>query len=172
MIVDNDRRFRVACLTLLLDETAEAWPGGLDSERICLFDFLAANPLLLAGEEDDPDRTRLRLAGFDERAVSYGSALQRFVTRRQRLPGDLAWLVALGHVAVVGNGRARYRLTAAGQRTARSFRSIYARRYREAAGIVGGRLRRTTDRGLAEIVGQWSSVRMHRDPLGSPRMGP
>jgi hypothetical protein len=172
MIVDSDRRFRVACLTLLLDVVADAWPDGLDMDRICLFDFLAANPLLLAWSADDPDRKRLRLAGFDDRSVSYDSAAHRFLTRCGQLPDDLAWLVAFGQVTVVADGRVRYRATPAGQASARSFRSMYSRRYREAAVIIVSRLRHTPDREMAEIMGQWSAVRVHLDPLGSARMEP
>jgi hypothetical protein len=172
MMVDSDRRFRVACLALLLDVIADFWPDGLDIDRIALFDFLAANPLLLAARADDPDRTRLRLAGFDDRAVSYASAAHRFVTRCRRLPDDLAWLVAFGQAVVGTDGRVRYRATPVGQATARSFRSMYSRMYREAAMIIVSRLRHTPDRELLEIMGQWSAVRVHLDPLGSARMGP
>jgi hypothetical protein len=172
VIVEDDRRFRVACLTLLLDVTAEGFPEGLDADRICLFDFLAAHPLLLVRQQDDPDGTRLRLAGFDDRALSYRNPAQRFMTRCLRLPDDLAWLVSHGQLATVSDGRVRYQLTAAGQVTARSFRSIYSRMYREAAAIIAKRLHRTPDRGLAEIVHQWSAVRVHLYPLGSLRTGP
>lgn len=172
MTVEDDRRFRVACLTLLLDMVADKWPEGLDADRIALFDFLAAHPLLLAHHEGDPDRTRLRLAGFDDRSPSYASVVHRFVTRRQRLPDDLTWLVSHGLVAVRVSGRVRHRLTPAGERVARSFTSMYARRYRDAVMIVVNRLRRTSDRGLAEIMSQWSAVRAHRNSLDSPRTGP
>ncbi|MDQ7907233.1 hypothetical protein RB614_22215 [Phytohabitans sp. ZYX-F-186] len=172
MSVEDDRRFRVACLTLLLDVIAEVRPEGVDAHRLALFDFLAANPLLLAREESDPDRIRLRLAGFDDRAVSYASAVQRYVTRRQRLCDDLAWLVAYGLVTVVVDGRVRHRLTPAGREVARSFTSMYARAYRDAAVIVVNRLGRMPDRGLAEVMSQWMAVRAQPRSLDSRRTGP
>jgi hypothetical protein len=170
MIAENDRRFRVACLTLLLDVAADVSPSGVDADRLAVFDFLATNPLLLAGDEDGPDRARLRLAGFDDRALSYASAAQRFITRCQCLPDDLAWLVSYGLVEVILDKRARYRLTPVGQRTARSFNSMYARAFREAAAVVLSRLRHTPDPGLAEVMRQWSAARMH-ESLGSLRIG-
>jgi hypothetical protein len=171
VIVEDDQRFRAACLTLLLDVIADVRPEGVDAERVALFDFLAANPLLLAREESDPDRMRLRLAGFDDRALSYASAVQRYVTRRQRLPGDLGWLVAYGLAKVVVDGRVRHQLTAAGREVARSFTSMYARAYRDAAVIVVNRLGRMPDRGLATIMSQWMAVRAQPRSLDSPRTG-
>lgn len=172
MIVEDDRRFRAACLMLLLDVVADVRPEGVDADRLVLFDFLAAHPLLLARDESDPDRVRLRLAGFDDRALSYASAVQRYVTRRQRLPGDLGWLVTYGLVDVVVDGRVRHQPTAAGRAMARAFTSMYARAYREAAVIVVNRLGRMPDRGLAAIMSQWMAVRARPRTLDSPRTGP
>ncbi|MFD0748300.1 ABC-three component system middle component 2 [Phytohabitans flavus] len=143
----------------------------MDADRVALFDFLAANPLLLAREESDPDRTRLRLAGFDDRALSYSSVVQRYVTRRQRIPDDLAWLITYGLVTVVVDGRVRHRLTPTGQHVARSFMSMYARAYREAAVMVVNRLGRMPDRGLAEVMSQWMTARAQPRSLDFPRIG-
>ena len=156
--VDRDPVFRAAQLTLLLDVVARTQPGGADLDRLAVYDFLAEHPLLLARHEDDPDRIRLRLAGFDDTALSYASAAQRFVGRRLRLPADLAWLISRGLASVSAEGRVRYRITDAGHRLSGSFRSIYAAAYTDAARIVVGRLGRASDRRLRESLPQWLAV--------------
>ena len=156
--VDRDPVFRAAQLMLLLNVLAQTQPGGADIERLAVFDFLAEHPLLLARQEDDPDRVRLRLAGFDDAALSYASAVQRFVGRRLRLPADLAWLIARGLASVSAEGRVRYRITDAERRLAGSFRSMYAAAYTDAAWIVVGRLGRASDRRLRESLRQWLAV--------------
>jgi hypothetical protein len=156
--VDRDPVFRAAQLTLLLDVVARTQPGGTDLDRLAVYDFLAEHPLLLARHDDDPDRVRLRLAGFDDAALSYASAAQRFAGRRLGFPADLAWLIAHGLATVSAEGRVRYRITDAGHRLAGSFRSIRAAAYTDAARIVVGRLGRTSDRRLRESLRQWLAV--------------
>jgi hypothetical protein len=163
--VDRDPVFRAAQLTLLLDVLSRAHPGGTDIERLAVYDFLAEHPLLLARHDSDPDRVRLRLAGFDDRALSYASAAQRFIGRRLRLPADLAWLIARGIVGVSAEGRVRYRITDVGHRLATSFRSMYAGAYTDAARIVVGRLGRTSDRRLRESLREWLAAGV------APRLG-
>jgi hypothetical protein len=147
---DDDPVFRLAQLILMLDVVSDRYPDGIDIERLAVFGFLAAHPLLLAREDDDPDRMRLLMAGFDDRAVGYASAAHRYVTHRIRTPQDLALLVAYGLVAVSVTGRVCYRATSRGRAMAHEFTAVYARSYADAARIVVGRLRRFSDRGLWE----------------------
>ncbi|WP_327003634.1 hypothetical protein OHA72_52680 [Dactylosporangium sp. NBC_01737] len=143
--------FRQARVLLVLQCAGEP----LDVEHLGVYDFLAAHPLLLARAEDDPDRTALRLAGFDDRAVAYASPAQRFVTAQLHLAGDLAALVGRGLVQVTATGRVTYQLTPEGASMAARFTAMYAQLYRTAARIVIRRLRRLSTRRLREGLRQW-----------------
>lgn len=149
---DDVAAFRCARLLLLLDLLHDQDPGGTDAERLAAYDFLAAHPLLLARADDDPDRLRLRLAGFDDRAVGYASPGQRLATAQQRIARDLGLLVAQGLAAVEVAGRVRYRLTADGTRAAGLLTATYAVSYRMAARTVVKRLRPLSGRRLREVV--------------------
>jgi hypothetical protein len=150
--------FRLARLTLLLTVVEEYESDGVDLARLGIYDFLAANPLLVARDDGDPDRLRLRLAGFDDRALAYASPAQRFVTCQLGLPDDVALLLGLGLVECTVRGRIRYRVTADGRALAGRFGALYAQSYMAAARTVVGRLRRLSDRRLRENVWQWLSI--------------
>jgi hypothetical protein len=152
---ESSETFRLARLVVLLAVAAELDPDGLDAERLGIYDFLAAQPLLLARDDDDPDRTQLRLAGFDDRALAYASPAQRFVTAQLALPGDLSTLVRWKLVAAHAEGRIRYRLTAAGADMAGRFTSGYSQRYGDAARIVMRRVRRLSGRRLRAGLRHW-----------------
>ncbi|GAA3198865.1 hypothetical protein ACFO1B_02345 [Dactylosporangium siamense] len=151
MTPDEVAVFRQARLLLALQCAGEP----LDAEHLGVYDFLTAHPLLVVRDEGDPDRTALRLAGFDERAVGYASPAQRFVTAQLHLSGDLAALVGRGLVQVTAAGRVTYRLTPEGVSMAARFTAMYAQRYRTAARIVIRRLRRLSARRLREGLRQW-----------------
>ncbi|WP_422769892.1 hypothetical protein ACN28C_24615 [Plantactinospora sp. WMMC1484] len=150
--------FRQARLVLLLAASAERAPEGVDAERLGIYDFLAAHPLLLARREDDPDRLTLRLTGFDDRSVCYASPAQRFVSGQLVLARDLADLVGRGLVGVTVSGRIRYRLTPAGESMASRFSAMYSQAYVTAARIVIRRTRRLSGRKLRENLRQWLST--------------
>ncbi len=154
MIPEEDAVFRQARLILLLAAAGD----GVDLERLGIYDFLAANPLLLARDETDPDRLPLLLAGFDDRAISYLSAPHRFVSRQLSLRGDVDTLVARGLVEVTGDGRIRYRLTDAGRTLAGQFSARYSQAYTAAARIVLRRVRRLSGRKLRENMREWLTV--------------
>jgi hypothetical protein len=156
--VESDQPFRLARLILLLAVVEELEPAGVDAERLGVYDFLAANPLLVARDEGDPDRLTLRLAGFDDRALGYASPAHRFATGQLRLPADLGRLVAHGLVTVTVAGRIRYRLTPRGRLMAGQFTAMYARSYTAAAGIVVRRLRRLSGRKLRDNLRDWLTV--------------
>jgi hypothetical protein len=164
---DDSPAFRCARLLLLLDLAAEDAPDGLDAERIGLYDFLSAHPLLLVRDEDDPDRTTLRMAGFDERAIAYASPGQRLATAQQRLAADLSTLAGAGLVIVTVAGRIRFQLTEPGRAAARGLRASYARSYTTAARIIVRRLRRLSGRRLREVVRR-SLVAEPRHPAHLP----
>ncbi|MET7397747.1 hypothetical protein ABZS66_30090 [Dactylosporangium sp. NPDC005572] len=148
---DDVSVFRQARLLLLLATAAEP----VDAERLGVYDFLAAHPLLLARADTDPDRTALRLAGFDDRAAAYASPAQRWVTAQQHLARDLTELVARGLVRAAATGRVTYHLTPEGATMAAEFTAMYAQSYITAARVVIRRLRRVSGRKLREGLRQW-----------------
>jgi hypothetical protein len=151
MTPDELGAFRRSRLLLVLAAAGE----DLDAERLGVYEFLAGQPLLLARAEDDPDRTALRLAGFDERSVAYASPAQRWVTAQLALGRDLAALVAQGLVEVNATGRVTYGLTEEGANMAGRFTAMYAQSYITAVRIVVRRLRRLSGRRLREGLRQW-----------------
>lgn len=156
---EHDQPFRLALLVMLLAVAEEAYPDGIDQERLGAYAFLAANPLLVARDPTDPDRLALLLAGFDDRALSYASPAQRYVTAQQRLPGDLARLVGYGLVTCAAAGRVRYAITESGRLLAGQFTAMYAHSYAAAARVVVGRLRRLSGSKLRENMREWLTVR-------------
>ncbi|MBL7259836.1 hypothetical protein [Paractinoplanes lichenicola] len=152
MTPDDLAVFRCARLLLLLGLAEHDLPEGLDAERLGIFDFLAGYPLLLARDAGDPDRTALRLAGFDDRAIGYGGAGPLLATRQQQLGRDLSALVSAGLAETVADGRIRYRLTGDGREAVVGISAAYARSYTTAAAVVLRRLRRLSGRRLRETV--------------------
>lgn len=148
---DDVAAFRCARILVLLDVVHDDLPDGIDAERIGVYDFLAAHPLLLIGA-DDADSVVLRLAGFDDRAVAYASAAHRLAAAQLHLPRDLAVLVGAGLVRVTAAGRIRYRLTDEGRTSALRVNAAYAASYRRSAHMVTRRLRRLSGHRLREVV--------------------
>jgi hypothetical protein len=159
MPAERDQPFRLALLIVLLSVAEEYLPDGIDRERLGCYAFLAANPLLVARKPTDPDRVALLLAGFDDRALSYASPAQRYVTGLQLLPGDLVLLVGYGLVTCTAAGRVRYALTERGRELAGQFTAMYAHSYAAAARVVVGRLRRLSGSKLRENMREWLTVR-------------
>ena len=146
---EDDQVFRMAQLLLLMDELDES-PIALD--RLTCYDFLAENPYLLFAETE-PERPRLRLAGFAEGALSYSSPGQRFTTRQERVGGDLALLVAYGLVeGTVVDQTISYRIAQRGIEVVSGLQSMYADGYRQSARMVYDRLRRLSDTRLHATV--------------------
>ncbi len=159
--------FRLARLLLLLAVIADAMPAGIDAERLGIYDFLAAHPLLVVADPDDPEGLALRLAGFDDRALGYLSPAQRYVTGQQRLARDVAELVSLGLVGVTASGRIRYHITPSGLALAGRFTALYARSYTRSARIVLRRVRRLSTRRLRANLRAWLTVPA-QPPAGRP----
>jgi len=142
---EDDPVFRMSQLLLLLDEL-QPEPTTLD--RLTYYDFFAESPYLLFSE-DASERTELRLAGFESSTLSYFSPAQRFVTRQERVGGDLAALVAYRLVdASLVDRAAAYAITARGAELSKRLRAMYADAYRTSARLVLRRLRRLSNRRL------------------------
>lgn len=157
-VPEDDVVFRLAQLLLLLRALDHAEIQGADLERLGYYDFLAANPLLVANDVVAADRTRLLLAGFDGRALSYASPSQRFVSRRERLQHDLVLLVAYGLVRATTAQGVQYSLTTAGRDLAGRFTTVYAQSYSIAADIILHHVRRFSPTRLRESVQRWLST--------------
>jgi len=158
VVPEDDVVFRLAQLVLLLASLQRLRQPGISLERLGCYDFLVANPLLVITDENDADRNRLLMAGFDGRALSYASPAHRFTTRRERLQHDLALLVAYGLVAPSVDKSVLYMVTPSGLDLAGKFTAVYARSYRLSAGILIRRLSRLSDTRLREAVRTWTTV--------------
>jgi hypothetical protein len=159
IVPEDDVIFRLAQLLLLLASLDRLGKAGISLERLGCYDFLVANPLLVLTDENDPDRRRVLLAGFDGRALSYASPAHRFTTRRERLQHDLALMVAYGLAAPTVNKCLLYAITSDGLELAGRFTALYARAYRLSAEIIVRRLSRLSDKRLREAVATWTTVR-------------
>lgn len=158
VVPEDDVVFRLAQLVLLLASLRELNLPGTSIERLGYYDFLVANPMLMLTDEDDRDRKRLLMAGFDGRALSYASPAHRFTTRRERLQHDLALLVAYGLVTPAVDKSVLYAATDEGVELAGRFSAVYARSYRLSAEILLSRLRRFSDARLREAVKTWTTT--------------
>jgi hypothetical protein len=147
--------FRLGRLLLLLEEIERAGRKHLDIERLGIYEFFAAQPLLVF-ENESPERRELVLAGFDSRSLSYQSASARFTNRRARLQHDLSFLIA-HDLADVANeeGKIVYLLTEQGRETAGSFTAFYAETFRVGARLVSKRFNSLTDQRLRRDADQW-----------------
>jgi hypothetical protein len=158
VVPEDDVIFRLAQLLLLLASLERLRQPGISLERLGCYDFLVANPLLVLTDENDTDRKRLLMAGFDGRALSYASPAHRFTTRRERLQHDLALLVAYGLVAPTVDKSVLYAVTSSGMDLAGRFTAVYARSYRLSAEILVRRLSRLSDKRLREAVRRWTTM--------------
>jgi hypothetical protein len=158
IVPEDDVIFRLAQLLLLVASLQRLRQPGISLERLGCYDFLVANPLLVLTDENDTDRKRLLMAGFDGRALSYASPAHRFTTRRERLQHDLALLVAYGLVAPTVDKSVLYSVTSSGLELAGRFTAVYARSYRLSADILVRRLARLSDKRLRESVRTWTTV--------------
>lgn len=158
VVPEDDVVFRLAQLLLLLASLQRQRQPGISLERLGCYDFLVANPLLVFTDEDDTDRRRLLMAGFDGRALSYASPAHRFTTRRERLQHDLALLIAYGLVAPTVDKSVLYLVTPAGEDLAGKFTAVYARSYRLSADLLIRKLARMSNKRLHEAVRAWTTV--------------
>lgn len=151
---DSMRAFRCAQLLLVLEINNDSSPA-LDLERLGAVEFLAANPFLVI-DDGSPDATRLILAGFSPKPLTYAAPGQRFATRRSRLLSDLASMVSMGLVAIeVGQAARRIRATPFGLERATHLTSTYADAFRLSAEIAGRAVRKLSDAQLRKKLEAW-----------------
>jgi hypothetical protein len=150
------RQFRLARLLVLLDVAATQKPiKPLDIERLAFYDFFAASPFLILGEED-PERQDVLLAGFSSNSLSYNSSAQRFTNRRARLQHDLTLLISYALLEVENvQGRIAYHITDRGSEIAGDLHALYAAAYRDSASLVIRRLNKLSDKKLREEARRW-----------------
>lgn len=154
-VPESDTTFRLAQLLLLLRTLAEIDDAGSNLERLGYYDFLSANPFLVA-EILSGGRAALIMAGFDDRAISYASAGHRFTSRRERLQHDLSLLISFNFaVAHVASGSVMYTITPLGIAVADGFQALYARAYTRSATLVINSLRRMSDTRLRTAAREW-----------------
>ena len=158
VVPEDDVIFRLAQLLLLLESLRRNEISGATLERLSYYDFLVANPLLVLTNEDDPDRLRLLMVGFDSRALMYASPSQRFTSRRERLQHDLSHLVAYGLATPQVDQGVLYSITQEGRSLADRFTAIYSRAYYSSADILVKRLSKLSDKRLRENAQDWISV--------------
>lgn len=149
---EDDVVFRMAQLLLVLTEIGD---DGVAVDRLTYYDYFAANPFLVF-EENESQRTKLRLAGFESSAISYLSPSQRFATRQERVSADVGVLVAIGLALRTGDEKAlRYAATTIGAETASALASMYAHGYRESVRLILGRLGKLSDKRLHDSARSW-----------------
>lgn len=154
-IPEQDSRFRLARLLLLLDVAREHGRQIASIDRLAYYEFFADNPfIVIDGDKsrDRADRATVELAGFSSIQLGYASSGQRFVSRRRRLQHDLARLVALGIATLGSTG---YLITGRGSELAGQFRSIYADSYRQSAEIILRRLVPLSGKRLQAKAEEW-----------------
>lgn len=147
---EEHRVFRVAQLAILLGEVATKKP--IDLERLGYYDFFAANPFAVVGQEDSHDRARLHRAAFDERQLAYASTGSRFANRRRRLQHDVALLVAYGLAERRGDG---YAQTDRGGEFVNQMTALYVDQYRESVRVVHAHLKNLSPTQLTTAAQKW-----------------
>lgn len=152
---EDSHIFRLAQLVLLLSVTGQMGKRVTTVDRLGYYDFFAANPFVVLepdSQRDQRDRLSLKLAGFEQRQLSYASTGERWASRRRRLQHDLALLISLGLVTLEGGA---FDLTLSGQELSTQLSTVYADAYRTSAAVVLRRLTRMSDRALRENVERW-----------------
>ncbi|QKS18874.1 hypothetical protein HUN58_02215 [Curtobacterium sp. Csp1] len=154
-VPENSATFRMGRLLLLLG-VARQDGRTIDSvDRLAYYEFFADNPWVILGDDapsDAKDRDSLRLAGFSQTQLSYASTGHRFASRRERIRGDLAQLIAFRLVRLAGT---RFSTTENGEQVVANMQSSYADAYRSSASIVLRRLTRLSNKRLEADVEAW-----------------
>lgn len=152
--------FRMAQILLVLVSAHDAGHR-LDLERLSVIEFLSANPFLVLSAESSASE-QLRLRGFGRHSITYASPSQRFVSRRERITGDVAQLVALGLVGLFAHdGQRVFEVTELGVDSASSLSSVYADAYRFSVSSVMPVITKLSLTRMRERLQEWLRV----DPL-------
>lgn len=157
---ESFQQFRMAQLLLAL-VSAKDLKKDLDLERLAIVEFLAANPFLVLDSESE-EAERLRLKGFGRHSIAYASPGQRYISRRERLMGDVARLVAFGTAQVsVRRGRRIVSPTELGVRGSVGLCSVYADAYRDSSRAVIAIVSKLSDTALHSQLQVW----LRADPV-------
>jgi hypothetical protein len=146
--------FRRGQLLLLLEQ----FDGAVTLDRLGYMEFFAANPYLIL-RDDSSERTRLMLAGFNPKALSYQATTERYANRKTRLRSDLGALAAWNYVSTsTVDGLRACSLTALGRDRASSLNSLYADAYRLSVSLIRPHFRGLTNTALAKRVQEWLNI--------------
>ena len=128
---------------------------GIDLERLCYYDFFAANPFIIT-EKNDPLWLELELEGFDSCKLEYLSTAQRYRTKRESIKQYLALLLAKGLISVENTeGKLLYQITPKGLGISCQLSSMYAIAYRRSVKFIVRELKRYKDSELWENASRW-----------------
>lgn len=128
---------------------------GIDLERLCYYDFFAANPFIIT-EKNDPLWLELELEGFDPCKLEYLSTAQRYRTKRESIKQYLALLLAKGLISIENTeGKLLYQITPKGLGVSCQLSSMYAIAYRRSVKFIVRELKRYKDSELWENASRW-----------------
>jgi hypothetical protein len=155
--VEDATTFNSARLLLLLEtlRLSEMTKDAIDLERLCYYDFFAANPFLIL-ESDDPERLQLEVEGFEPDKLEYLTSRQRYRTKRLQIKQYLAVLASKGLITVENSDKKIvYGITYLGLEISSRMNSLYAAAYRKSVLFVVKRLKRFSDPQLNEQAIEW-----------------
>jgi len=153
---EDDAIFNSSRLLLFFEVLHKLKPNqGIDLERVCYYDFFAANPFLIVGK-DDPLRLELELEGFEPNKLEYISTAQRFRTKRGFMKQYFSLLLSKGLISVENqDGKILYKITSRGIDIASKITSMYAIAYRKSVTFVVKKLKDYSDKRLWEEASLW-----------------
>lgn len=158
--------FNSSRLLLLFESLNESGTRpAIGLERLCYYDFFAANPFLVVDKED-PMWLELEIEGFEPNKLEYISTPQRFRTKRESIKQYICLLVSKGLIKVeIKGGKILYEITSRGIQTARKTNSLYAMAYRKSASFVINKLKNFSDKKLWENASNWLEAKSFRVDL-------
>lgn len=149
---EDDSMFHMARLLLIFAAAADVGTPGVTTERLTYYDFFSANPYLLFAH-NSPQRAKLVACGFELVTVSDARSAQRFISRRERIRGNMAqlWARRLTHVDTA-DGRLVMEISPHGREAVEAMRSIYSTAVSVAGRLVLSELRGMSDSRLAGVT--------------------
>jgi hypothetical protein len=155
--VEDATTFNSARLLLLFEtlHIIDNEKSQIDMERLCYYDFFAANPFLII-KDDNPERLLLEIEGFDPNKLEYLTTVQRYETKRLQVKHYIAVLVSKGLITVENyDKKIVYSITHLGLTISNRINSMYAIAYRKSVSFVIRKLKRYTDPQLNEQASIW-----------------
>jgi hypothetical protein len=155
--VEDATTFNSARLLLLFEtlRLIQNEKSQIDLERLCYYDFFAANPFLII-KKDDPESLLLEIEGFEPNNLDYLTSEQRYQTKRLQIKQYLAVLASKGLINVENSEKKIvYDITYLGLTVATSIKSLYATAYRKSVTFVIKKLKKYSDSQLNEKASFW-----------------